>query len=208
MAPLTEDSMHTWHVEYRDSRPPVDVRAAYPVADPDLPGWVVFKDHMHKITAMIPDGQAALIRRCVNDHQAALGRLTGGIYPTGCLPAELAGQDDDEAARIEVALRTEALAALMRDRADSMGDDGTEFYVYLNPGYSNGRRDGDILTLDYEDGDRFGPRLHVVLSGHKPARPAEPAEAEVTPAVHMRPVSETSVAAGGTAHLINWQAFA
>lgn len=209
MTPLTEDQMHTWHITYHDDRPPADIRAMYPTTDDNLPGWVVFKNHEHKIVAMIPGGHAALIRRCVNQPRDIPGRLIGQVHATACLPPELDPQDDEAAARIEVALRTEVLAALMRDRTDSMGENGSEFYVYLDPDFSDCRRQGTILTLDYEDGDRFGPRLHVVLSGYEPGQPIGPTPVvTAAPGVQVRSATETSVAAGGGTGTLNWQALA
>jgi hypothetical protein len=171
---LTADDMQTWHISYRDGRPDESVRAAYPAKDAGLDGWVTLKDWRHKIVAMVPEASAALIQRCPNDPEAVgtlMARLVGNVRATGCLPRELEGGDDAEAGRHEVALRTQALAALMRDRIDAMGAEGYDFYVYLA---DIGRMpDTAQFSIDYLDDDAFGPKLHLMLTGYEPPRLVE-----------------------------------
>lgn len=175
MGTLTADDMQTWHISYFDGRPPESVQAAYPAGDDSLPGWVALKDWQHKTVAMVPGGAAALIRRCPNDPAMVDGlvaRLVGDVRATACLPRHLEGETDGVAAKNEVALRTQVIKALMRDRVSDAGDGGAEFYAYLRDDES-GTQPEEILDLIYEDGDRFGPRLHVVLSGYSAPRRIE-----------------------------------
>lgn len=174
MATLTADDMQTWHISYFDARPPESVQAAYPAGDDSLPGWVALKDWQHKTVAMVPGGAAALIRRCPNDPATVDGlvaRLVGDTRATACLPRHLEGVTDGEAAKHEVALRTQLLRVLMRARIDEMGENaGFEYYAYLSDEGPDAAREGEILDITYEDGDRFGPRLHVMLTGYSGPR--------------------------------------
>lgn len=168
MTALTADDMQSWHISYFDGRPPESIQAAYPAGDDSLPGWVALKDWQHKTVAMVPGGAAALIRRCPNDPATVDGlvaRLVGDVRATACLPRHLEGDTDGVAAKNEVALRTQVIKALMRDRVSDAGDGGGEFYAYLRNGES-GAQPGEILDITYQDEDTFGPRLHVVLSGY------------------------------------------
>lgn len=174
MTTLTAEDMQTWHIGYRDDRPPESVQAAYPAGDDSLPGFVILKDWRHQIVAMIPVVAAAIIQRCPNDPEVLRGltaRLAGGVRATGCLPRELEGDTDGEAAKNEVALRTQLLRVLMRARIDEMGENaGFEYYAYLSDDGPDAAREGEILDIAYEDGDRFGPRLHVMLTGYSGPR--------------------------------------
>lgn len=168
MPELTADKMVTWHVYYRDGRPPEKVEAAYPTTDDTLPGWVVLKDHKHQITAMVPAEAAAIIKRCPNDPKN-LGPLVATVLADGsrgisCLPDEFAGfgQDGD----IEMALRTRAIRSLMAARVASGAD--PEFYAYLSEPYGT---DAGELHLEYSESDSFGPYLRVSLSGYKRPEP-------------------------------------
>jgi hypothetical protein len=169
MTTLKSEDMQTWHIDYRDGRPDQSVRAAYPTKDQALPGWIVLKDWRHKIVAMVPESSAALIQRCPNDPETVQGlmvRLVGNVRATACLPRNLEGDDSGEAAQNEIALRTQALTALMRNRVDQMGAAGSEFYVYLA---DIGRQpDTALFSIDYLDDDHFGPKLHLQLTGYDP----------------------------------------
>lgn len=168
MSQLTASSMVDWHIYYRDGRAPEKVRAAYPTTDDTLPGWVVLKDHDHKIVAMVPSESAAIIKRCPNN-PAGLQPLMQGILADGaraisCLPDEFAGFG--EAGDIEMALRNRVIRSLMAARADNLQD--AEFYAYLRDfeGWDHGK-----LHLEYGEDDSHGPYLRVVLTDYKPALP-------------------------------------
>lgn len=169
MPELTADKMVTWHIYYRDGRPPEKVQAVYPTTDDTLPGWVVLKDHKHQIVAMVPSDAAGIIKRCPNDPKN-LGPLVSTVLADGsrgiaCLPAEFAGfgQEGD----IEMALRTRAIRSLMAARLNAGAD--PEFYAYLSEpdGW-----DGGDLYLEYGESDSFGPYLRAVLTGYKRPEPA------------------------------------
>lgn len=65
---LTEQDMADWTVTLPayPGFEPVTVRAAYPTTDQNLPGWLLLKDHRHKVVLAVWRDLQVMIRRAAD----------------------------------------------------------------------------------------------------------------------------------------------